>query len=51
MLLKNKNITLPPTGVNFINIQRTALTCADTESAKKDSQVSSVVLRFQDLQA
>jgi hypothetical protein len=39
------------TGVNFINVLRTAVTHVDPECAKKDSQVSSVIWHFWDLRA
>jgi len=36
-------------GLNFINVLRTAFTHVDPECAKKDSQVISVIWRFWDL--
>jgi len=36
-------------GLNFINVLRTAFMHVDPESAKKDSQVSSVIWHFWDL--
>jgi len=39
------------TGLNFINVLRTAFTLADSKCKQKDSQVGSVVWRFWDLQA
>jgi len=39
-------IGLTSSGVNFINVLLKAFTSADPKCAKKDSQVSSVFLRF-----
>jgi hypothetical protein len=42
---------IPSSGVNFINILRTAFTHVDPELAKKESQFSIVILRFWALRA
>jgi len=48
---ENMLVKFTPAGLNFINILQAAFTLADPESARKDSQVGSVVWRFWDLQA